>query len=58
MCDVVFKKVYREIIWDPYYAKDIDKLERVQRQGARFITGDMTKTRLYIILTPLNPNFI
>ena len=28
------------IIWDPYQAKDIEKLKRVQRQAARFITND------------------
>ena len=26
--------------WDPYLTKDIEKLERVQRQAARFIPGD------------------
>ena len=31
---------YGAIIWDPYYINDIDKLERIQRQAARFITGD------------------
>ena len=31
---------YGAITWDPYYIKDIDKLERIQRQAARFITGD------------------
>ena len=35
---------YGSIIWDPYLKQDIDKLERVQRQAARFITGDY-KTR-------------
>ena len=28
------------IIWDPYLLRDIDKLERVQRPAAGFITGD------------------
>ena len=28
------------IVWDPYLQKDIDKLEKVQRQAARFITGN------------------
>ena len=28
------------IIWDPYLTRGIEKLERVQRQAARFITGD------------------
>ena len=31
---------YGSIIWDPYLTKNIEKLERVQRQAARFITGD------------------
>ena len=35
---------YGSIIWDPYLKQDIGKLERVQRQAARFITGDY-KTR-------------
>ena len=33
---------YSSIVWDPHLQKDIDKLERVQRQAARFITGDYT----------------
>ena len=35
---------YGSIIWDPYLKQDIDKIECVQRQAARFITGDY-KTR-------------
>lgn len=35
---------YGAIIWDPYLQQDADKLERVQRQAARFITQDY-KTR-------------
>lgn len=31
---------YGAILWDPYLKKDIDKLERIQRSAARFITGD------------------
>ena len=31
---------YAETVWDPYYQQDIEKLERVQRQAARFITKD------------------
>ena len=27
-------------IWDPYLAKDIEVLEKVQRSGVRFVTGD------------------
>jgi len=32
------------IVWDPYTTSDINKLERIQRRAARFITGDY-KTR-------------
>ena len=32
--------VYSAIIWDPYYIQDINKLESMQKQAARFITGD------------------
>ena len=28
------------LCWDPYLKQDINKLERVQNQAARFITGD------------------
>jgi hypothetical protein len=28
------------IIWDPYMETNINRLERMQRQAARFITGD------------------
>ena len=31
---------YSSVIWDPFLQKDIDKLEKVQRQAARFISGD------------------
>ena len=31
---------YGAIVWDPYITSNINKLERVQRQAARFITGD------------------
>jgi hypothetical protein len=31
---------YRAIIWDPYNKNDINKLENLQRRGARFITKD------------------
>ena len=31
---------YAETVWDPYYQQDMEKLERVQRQAARFITKD------------------
>ena len=31
---------YSAIIWDPYYIQDINKLEGIQKQATRFITGD------------------
>ena len=31
---------YGSVVWDPYLTRDIDKLERTQRNCARFITGD------------------
>ena len=31
---------YGSIVWDPYLKQDIEKLERVQKQAANFITGD------------------
>ena len=31
---------YGAIVWDPYTTSDINKLERIQRRAARFITGD------------------
>ena len=31
---------YGSIIWDPYLRRDIEKLERVQKQAAHFINGD------------------
>ena len=34
------KLEYRKVVWDPYYATDINKIERVQHRAARFITGD------------------
>jgi hypothetical protein len=35
---------YGGIIWDPYLKTDVDRLECIQNQAARFITGDY-KTR-------------
>ena len=32
--------VYGGIIWDPYTDTNINRLERIQRQAAGFITGD------------------
>ena len=31
---------YSSIVWGPYLQKDIDELEKVQRQAARFVTGN------------------
>ena len=31
---------YASIIWDPYQQGDINRLERIQRRAARFISGD------------------
>ena len=31
---------YSSVVWDPILVKDINKLEKVQRQAARFITGN------------------
>jgi hypothetical protein len=31
---------YGGIIWDPYTETNSKRLERIQRQAARFITGD------------------
>jgi hypothetical protein len=33
-------QAYVLVVWDPYLTRDIDKLERIDRNGARFITGD------------------
>jgi len=30
---------YSSSVWDPYYKQDITALEKVQRRGARFVTG-------------------
>ena len=35
---------YGAIVWEPFLQQDIDRLDRVQRKGVRFITGDH-KTR-------------
>ena len=31
---------YGASVWDPHYQKDIDQLERIQKNAACFITGD------------------
>jgi hypothetical protein len=35
---------YAATIWDPYIQKDIDKLEMVQRRGARYVTNNYGRT--------------
>ena len=35
---------YGSVVWDPYFATDINKIEHVQHRAARFISGDY-KTR-------------
>ena len=31
---------YGSIVWDPYYVKDINRIEKIQRQAVHFISGD------------------
>lgn len=31
---------YGAVVWDPFLQSDIDKLEKIQRKAARFISGD------------------
>ena len=31
---------YGSIVWDPYYVQDINRIEKIQRQAIRFISGD------------------
>ncbi|MEW8548207.1 MAG: reverse transcriptase family protein, partial [Candidatus Thiodiazotropha sp.] len=31
---------YSSTVWDPYFKQDIQTLEKIQRKGARFVTGD------------------
>ena len=35
---------YAAAAWDPYMAKDIQQLERVQRHAARFVKTDYRRT--------------
>ena len=35
---------YCSSVWDPYHQKDIDKIENVQRQAARFVANNYSKT--------------
>jgi hypothetical protein len=34
------KLEYGAVVWDPYLQQDIDRIERIQKQAARFITRD------------------
>jgi len=35
---------YVALVWDPHLAKDINKLENIQRRSARFVKGDYHTT--------------
>ena len=51
----------RSIVWDPYLQKDTHKLEKVQRQAARFITGNYTSRNQDCVsqmLAELNLDFL
>ena len=42
---------YGQIVWDPYLKQDAERLERVQRQAARFMTGDYrTRAEGYVTI--------
>ena len=41
---------YSSSVWDPYFKQDISAIEKVQRKGARFITGNYILTE--IVLPP------
>ena len=38
------KLEYATAVWDPYYKRDVEKIERVQKLAARFCTGDYRYT--------------
>ena len=40
MCGLL---VYTTYVWDPYHEGDINKLEKVQRNAARFVKNDYTR---------------
>lgn len=48
--DMAFKTLirpqleYAATVWDPYQSNHINKLEKIQRQAARFVTGDYRRT--------------
>ena len=35
---------YSSTVWDPYLNKDIDRIENIQRRGARFVHNDFQRT--------------
>ena len=35
---------YSSALWDPFRQKDIDKLEKIQRSAARFVTQNYRQT--------------
>ena len=35
---------YSASVWDPYLQKDIDRIESIQRRGARFVQKDYQRT--------------
>ena len=39
---------YGAIVWDPYTIVDTNKLERIQRRAARFITGDLSREEGFV----------
>jgi hypothetical protein len=39
---------YAAIVWDPYTTVDTNKLERIQRRAARFITGDLSREEGFV----------
>ena len=40
LCSVSSVLEYGSTVWDPYYVKDINRIEKIQRQAVRFISGD------------------
>ena len=38
------KRLYACTAWDPYFKKDVEAIERVQRNAARFCTGQYDQT--------------
>jgi len=41
---VCFTLEYAALVWDPHLAKDMNKLENIQRRSARFVKGDYHTT--------------